>query len=166
LDNDAKLDLYYTEHSINIRAKHPLILWVHGGGFVAGDKIELSNYCKILASKGFIVASADYSIAPGAHYPIPVSQINTAIAFLVRNESEFTIDTSKIILAGDSGGAHIVAQLANIYTNKNYAVILGVTPSVDLANLRGVILHCGAYNTALVDFEGGYGWFLRTVLWS
>ncbi len=163
---DAKLDLDYAGYPVNTNTRLPLIIWAHGGGFVAGDQTELDPFCKILASKGFIVAAADYSIAPGAHYPVPVSQINTAIAFLVRNGGEFNIDTSKIILAGDSGGAHIVAQLANIFTNREYAIIVGVTPSVDPANLKGVILHCGPYNTALVDFDGGYGWFLKTVLWS
>jgi acetyl esterase/lipase len=161
----AKLDLYYPQYPINTNPKYPLIIWVHGGGFIAGHKEELANYCKILASKGFIVASADYSIAPETHYPVPVSQINTAIAFLVKG-TEFNIDTSKIILAGDSGGAHIVAQLANIFTNQEYAAMLGMAPSVDPANLKGVILHCGPYNTALVDFDGDYGWFLKTVLWS
>lgn len=159
------LDLYFPPHSVNVN-KYPLIVWVHGGGFVAGNKSELANYCKILASKGFIVAAANYSRAPGAKYPVPVIQINTAIAFLVKNGNELNIDTSRIILAGDSGGAHIAAQLANIFTNSAYSGVLGIIPSVDPSKLKGAVLFCGAYNTALVDFEGEFAWFLRTVLWS
>lgn len=125
---DATLDLHY---QYNESKKRPLIVWVHGGGFVAGDKKELSNYCKILASKNFIVAAVNYTVAPEAEYPIPVNQLNHALAFLVKNAEEFKIDTDKIIVAGDSGGAHITAQLANVYTNSEYAAMLGIRPSID-----------------------------------
>lgn len=162
----TRLDLYYPLHTTGTNTKYPLIIWVHGGGFVAGDKKELANYCRILASKGFIVAAADYTTAPEARHPVPVKQINTAIAFLVKKAGEFNIDSSKIILAGDSGGAHIVAQLAAIFTSKEYSGMLEITASVEPANLKGVILHCGPYNTELVNFEGHYGWFLKTVLWA
>lgn len=164
--DDAMLDLYYSEQLINTNAKYPLIIWVHGGGFIAGDKNELSNYCKILVSKGFIVAAVNYSVAPGAEYPVPVSQLNAAIAFLVKNADKYNIDASEIFIAGDSGGAHITAVLANVYTNAEYSDVLGIKPSVEPEKLKGVILYCGPYNTDLVNLEGEFGWFLKTVLWA
>jgi acetyl esterase len=164
--NAAKLDVYYAADSVSARKKLPLIVWVHGGGFVAGDKKELANYCKILASKGYIVAAPNYTLAPEAHYPVPVNQINSALAFLVRNADKFNIDTSLIIIAGDSGGAHIAAQLANVYTNAAYSDILKISPSIDSHYLKAVILFCGPYNTDLLNSNGDFGWFLKTVLWA
>lgn len=159
----AAFDIY---HQADLNTKLPLIVWVHGGGFVAGDKRELSNYCKILASKNFIVAAVNYTVAPKGQYPVPVGQVNTALAFLIKNAEKFKIDTAKIIVAGDSGGAHITAQVANVYTNSEYASMLGITPSISREAVKGVILYCGPYNTDLVDFKGAYGGFLNTVLWA
>jgi acetyl esterase/lipase len=164
--DDAMLDLYYPEQAVNTNVNYPLLIWVHGGGFIAGDKKELSNYCKILASKGFVVAAVNYSVAPEFNYPVPVSQLNSAIAFLVENADRYHIDASEIFIAGDSGGAHITAVLANIYTNTEYSSMLGIKPSVEPEKLKGIILYCGPYNTALVNLEGDFGWFLKTVLWA
>lgn len=133
---------------------------------MAGDKDELANYCKLLASKGFIVAAANYSLAPGANFPVPTRQINTAIGFLVKHASDLAIDSSQIVVAGDSGGAHTTAQLANAFTDPQFAAMLNISPSTDPANLKGVILFCGPYNGALADLNGSFGWFLKTVLWS
>ncbi len=160
----ATLDLFYPEHSTP--RKNPLIVWVHGGGFIGGDKRDLSNYCKILASKGYTVAAANYTLAPEAKYPVPVRQINTAVGFLINNADKFNIDSSYVVLAGDSGGAHISAQLAAAFTNTTYAAMLGVTPTVDPKKLKAILLYCGPYNTRLVKYDGAFGGFLKTVLWA
>lgn len=161
-DGGETLDLYYQE---NQDARLPLVVWVHGGGFIAGDKKDLSNYGKMLASKNYVVAAINYTVAPEARYPNPVRQLDEAIAFLARHSEEYKIDTTRIIVGGDSGGAHIAAQFANVYTDSEYAALLEIKPSIDPANLKGVILFCGPYNTDFVDFEGTYGKFLNTVLW-
>jgi len=139
---------------------------VHGGGFVAGDKKELANYCRVLASKGYIVAAPNYARPPRARYPGPLNQVNAALAFLIRNADRYDIDTANLFLAGDSGGAHIAAQLACAVTNKAYADVLHIAPAIYPARLKGVLLYCGPYNTALVNFDSKFGGFLRTVMWS
>ncbi|HMQ79262.1 MAG TPA: alpha/beta hydrolase [Ignavibacteria bacterium] len=164
-DDDAYLDLYYPE---NFEGKEnlPLIVWVHGGAFIAGDKSEISNYCKILASKGYIVAAVNYSLAPSKNYPLPVSQVNSAIGFLYKNAGKYKINTEQIFLGGDSGGAHISAQLSNVFAERSYSDLLQVVPSIEPSLLKGVILYCGPYNAELVNMEGAMGGFLKTVLWS
>lgn len=164
-DDDALLDIYYPEN-YNGKDKLPLIVWVHGGAFIAGDKSEISNYCKILASKGFIVAAVNYSLAPSKNYPLPVSQVNSAVGFLYRNSEKYRINNNEIFIAGDSGGAHITAQLCTVFTDKNYSALLNITPAIDPKSLKGAILYCGPYNAALVNMEGAMGGFLNTVLWS
>ncbi|MBS1605190.1 MAG: alpha/beta hydrolase [Bacteroidetes bacterium] len=163
-DPKGKLDLYYPD---KVPApKYPLIIWIHGGGFVAGDKSELSNYCRILASKGYAVAAINYSRPPAARFPGPVIQANKASEYLIRNALRLNIDTSATFLAGDSGGANIAAQLANTTTNEKYAALLKIAPAISSRQLKGVLLYCGPYNTALVDFEGKFGGFLKVVLWA
>ncbi|MBE2227563.1 MAG: alpha/beta hydrolase [Ignavibacteria bacterium] len=164
-DNDAFMDIYYPE-DLSGRSALPLIVWTHGGAFIAGDKSEIANYCKILASKGYIVAAVNYSLAPGKNYPVPVEQVNKALGFLQKNAAKYKINPGSIFLAGDSGGAHISAQLAAVLTDNTYAAMLNIQPAVEPAAIKGVILYCGPYNSALVNFDGAMGGFLKTVLWS
>lgn len=161
----TKLDLYYPPAAKDSTQRFPLIVWVHGGGFVAGDKKDLSNYAQILASKGFAVALPNYALAPASKYPIALQQMNAAAAYLMKNAQHLQIDTANLILAGDSGGAHIAAQLSTLTTNSSYAEALNIRPALNRQQLKGVVLYCGPYNAALIDFKNP-SWFIRTVLWS
>jgi acetyl esterase/lipase len=70
------------------------------------------------------------------------------------------------VLAGDSAGAHIVAQVANILSVPSYAAAVGIEPEIGAERLKGLILFCGPYDIDTADFEGSFSGFLRTVLWS
>jgi acetyl esterase/lipase len=165
-DDDAKLDVYYPTVLSKKDQALPVIIWVHGGGWVAGGKSQLSNYSRVLASKGFCVIALDYSLAPEKSYPVPLIQVNEALAYIVENSKRFHADPSRMILAGDSGGAHIVAQTANIISNKAYAKLVGITPKINRVQLAGLILYCGPYNADIIEPNGDFGTFLKTVLWS
>jgi acetyl esterase/lipase len=165
-DGDAYLDVFYPEQVAGAGARLPCIVWVHGGGWISGSKDQIANYLRILAARGYVVVGVDYSIAPGARYPTPLRQVMAALDYLQRNAERFNIDPARIILAGDSGGAHIAAQVANLAAVPDYARAVGVTPTIDRARIVGLILHCGAYDVGAVNLEGGFGTFLRTVLWS
>jgi acetyl esterase len=118
----------------------PAIVWVHGGGFVAGNKADISNYMKILAGRGYVTVSVGYSVAPGARYPTPVLQANKALGFLSRNAGRYRIDPDRLFLAGDSAGSQIVAQLAATISNPAYAAMVGVNPAIERAQLKGIAL--------------------------
>ncbi|MEF9478796.1 alpha/beta hydrolase [Chryseobacterium sp. 1B4] len=165
-DKDAYLDIYYPQSLIKIRKILPTIMWIHGGGWVSGSKENVANYCKILAAKGFTVVAINYSIAPEHTYPTPVIQANQALDYLINNSKSLHVDPETIIIAGDSGGAHIAAQLANIISEPSYATEMKMFPSITRSQLSGVILFCGAYDLKQVDFEGKYKRFLKTVLWA
>jgi acetyl esterase len=140
----------------------PTIIWVHGGGFVSGQRSDVENYAMILAGEGFAVVNVDYTIAPEATYPKPVHQVNAALGFISREGERLGIDSTRLILAGDSAGAQIAAQVANLVTAPNYARQVGISASIQPEQLRGVILFCGAYDLTLM----GDGWFVRTTTWA
>lgn len=146
--------------------RFPAIVWIHGGGFLAGDKTHVRNYLRILAANGYTTVALGYSIGPAAHYPTPLRQANAALAHLVRNSERLHVDPSRIYLAGDSAGAHLAAQLANAISVPAYAKTVGIAPSIERAQLRGAILHCGIYDFTLAKPGGLYGHFMATVMWS
>jgi acetyl esterase len=159
-DVDALLDVYTP--SDQPRSKLPVVVWVHGGGWVAGSKDFIAGYLKVLASKGYAAVGVNYSLAPGKTYPTPVRQINSALAYLTRNAERLHLDPSKFVLAGDSAGAQIAAQAALIITSPSYATEMGIAPSIESSDLRGVILYCGFFEARHVIF----GTSPRTLLWS
>src|SRR5690606_34597105 len=67
----------------------------------------------------------------GATYPTPTRQVNQALAYLVKHADEYDIDPTRIFLAGDSAGAQIAGQMANLVTSPSYAAKVGIVPTVD-----------------------------------
>ncbi|MFZ5877012.1 MAG: alpha/beta hydrolase [Nitrospirota bacterium] len=165
-DRDAYLDVFHPAQAEQTNQALPTIVWVHGGGWFSGSKELVSNYLKILAAKGYPTVGVGYTLAPEGNYPTPVRQVNAALAYLGQNAQRLRVDPSRLILAGDSAGAQIAAQLANVISVPSYARAVGVVPAVERSQLRGAILYCGAYELGLVDFNGGFGHFLRTAMWS
>jgi acetyl esterase len=163
-DPDALLDVFYP--SAIADKPLPTIVWVHGGGWVAGSKDEIANYGKVLAGKGYTVVGVDYSLAPRKTFPTPIRQVNAALGYLTKNAERLRIDPARIVLAGDSGGAHIAAVTANAIAVPDYAKLLGITPALERAQLAGLLLYCGPYTIEGVNLDGPFGKFLRTVLWS
>lgn len=163
-DADALLDIYLpADDSYKSRS---IIVWVHGGGWVSGRRSDLTNYLSVVAGRGFAVANIDYTIAPEATYPTPVQQVTKALQYLTSASASHGINQPSFILAGDSAGAQIAAQVANTITSPAYAEATGITPLVPASALRGAILFCGPYDAGAVNLDGPFGIFLRTVLWA
>ncbi|MBL0924923.1 MAG: alpha/beta hydrolase [Sphingomonadaceae bacterium] len=164
-DADALLDIYSPEAPI---AGAPVVVWIHGGGFVSGRRSDIANYLKILAGRGFVVVNVDYTVAPQAIYPTPTRQLANALAYLEGNAASLGIVGGGYVLAGDSAGSQIAAQLANVITSPSYAAKTGIAVPIAAEKLKGALLHCGVYDVSSMNAESGgvLGWFMRTVTWS
>jgi acetyl esterase/lipase len=146
----------------------PLLFWVHGGAFCGGTKDELADYFRLIAGSGYVVAAPRYSLAPAHRYPMPVHQTMEALDYLQLNAERLRLDPGRIVLAGDSAGAHIAAQLGALVTTPGYADEVGVTPTLDPAQLRALALACGPFDRALADTASTAAGrqFVRIVLWA
>lgn len=144
----------------------PVVLWVHGGAFVSGSRDNIGNYLQILAERGYATLAPDYTLAPSARHPRPTEQVLEALLWLRAAADDHGLDASRIVLAGDSAGAHVALQTAIAIRDPGYAEALGLRPQTDPATLRGLVLFCGAFDLAGMDMDGAFGGFLRTVLWS
>lgn len=163
-DQDAVLDIH---RPAKVEAGSPLVVWIHGGGFVSGRRADITNYAKVLAGRGFNVVNLDYTIAPEATYPTPIRQVSKALAYLSAEGTKLGIDTSRIVLAGDSAGAQIAAQTAAVSVNPAYARRVGVTPGVKASQIAGALLHCGVYDITRMGGGGGIlGWFVQSTTWA
>lgn len=165
-DENAYFDAYFHEDSVKSKVKLPIIVWTHGGGLISGDKDQISNYCKILAGRGYLVIAVDYTIAPQGKYPTPIRQLNRALHYISLNPADLPADTSYIVLAGDSGGSMISAAAANVITSPAYANVTKVSPGLLPRQLKGLILYCGIYEVDNSKTEGAFDSFLKSVMWA
>lgn len=91
----------------------PLLIFMHGGGFVSGSVDVVRNFCKGLVDSGDIaVANIDYSLAPEAKYPIAIEEGITVIRYFAEHAKQYGIDPKYIGVAGDSAGGNLVGAIA------------------------------------------------------
>jgi acetyl esterase/lipase len=162
---DARLDVYVPEHAA-ATARLPLIVWVHGGGWLGGGKTDLGGYMKALAAHGFVVVAIDYSLSPAARYPTPVRQTMAALRYVADHAARFRADPNRVFLGGDSAGAQIAAQVAALATSPEYVRAVGVGSTIEGSKLRAVALCCGPFDPSLANDASPFEGFLTTVLWS
>ncbi|MBO0907932.1 alpha/beta hydrolase [Arthrobacter sunyaminii] len=145
----------------------PLVVWIHGGAWLSGSRNDVEPYLRILAASGFAAAGVSYTRSPRAVYPQAVEEVAAALAFLEKHSADYGADPRRVVLAGDSAGAQLAAQLAVLATNPDYALRTGLPVPLSRDDLRGVILHCGIYDVAALDpLPGILGWGFRTALWA
>lgn len=102
-----KLDLYLPKQG---KGPFPVILMIHGGSFIAGDKRgpELKLGLQGL-KRGYAVASMNYRLAGEAGFPAQIYDVKAAIRFLRANRSRYNLDGGKIGLWGVSAGGGLAA---------------------------------------------------------
>jgi acetyl esterase/lipase len=114
---ELKLDIYQPESAGT--ADHPVVIFIHGGGWATGDKSEIhSDYraslLKALLEKGYAVVSIDYRLTDleHIHFPAPVIDCKDAVRWVHKNAGLYHFDVNRIGLWGCSAGAHMAMLLA------------------------------------------------------
>lgn len=124
----------------------PVIMWIHGGGFIGGRKENTQAYAMTLANAGYVVANINYDLAPEYKYPTPVIEANQALKFLSEYVGQYGGDANRFFLGSNSSGSHIAAELTSLISNKGFANEMGILPSITIEQLKGVLLYDGVYN--------------------
>lgn len=158
-----KLDVYYPR---GVRGSLLTVLWIHGGAWLSGSKDDVAHYARILAARGFTVVAIDYQIAPAAQYPTPLRNVNAALRYLQAHARELHVAPDRIVLAGDSAGAQIAAQMANLVSVPSYAKRVGIAPALARRDLAGVLLYCGVYSLHPIGPANRFASFVGPVIWA
>jgi acetyl esterase/lipase len=98
------LDLYLPSQSAA-----PLVVYVHGGAWRAGDKTAGTRFATELVKAGFAVASVDFRQTTQAPFPANVHDIKASIRFLRAHAADYGYNVERIGITGESSGAHLAA---------------------------------------------------------
>ena len=124
-------------------AKLPVVFYLHGGGFEAGDKFHRRALSRWLATLGYAVVNVNYGLAPKCKFPAQHRQIAAALNFVSQNAQKYGLDLSRIVVAGDSAGAYYASALACICNEPDIQQKLGVSTTLKFG---AAILNCGVYD--------------------
>jgi len=145
------LDVYYPEGT---KEKLPVIVSIHGGGYVYGTKEVYFHYCMYLASLGFTVVNFNYHLAPGKKFPFQLGEINSVFEWIGKNAEQYYMDAGNVFVAGDSAGAQLNSQYAAIYSNPEYAKLFDFKVPEEV-KIRAIALNCGLYSLETDNSGGG-----------
>ena len=103
------VDLYLPEQT---SSPAPVIVWVHGGGWLFGDRKSAPNLSRFFAERGFAMAAVDYRLSKHATFPAQIEDLRTAIRWIRAVAAAYRLDPARIGLWGASAGGHLSALAA------------------------------------------------------
>jgi len=113
------LDIYVPAGA---KGKLPLVVFIHGGGWIGNDKYAdmgyMPNTIALILNNGMAVASIDYRFAMQAVFPAILQDCNKAVSFLYDNAGKYSLDKNNIALMGFSAGGHLASLMGTSQNNK------------------------------------------------
>lgn len=136
-DARHRLDVYTPD--VPAPRARPVLVFLHGGGFLRGDKGERANIAYEFARAGYVIVLPNYRLAPTHRWPAGAQDVTSVLQWLARHAAEHGGDPARVIVAGESAGAAHVA--ASTLVRRFHAA--------DAVRPLGVALISGTYNVRL-----------------
>lgn len=118
-----RLDVYYPE---NAEGKLPVIIDVHGGGWMYGDKELNKNYCLTLAKRGNVVFNMSYRLYPEVNAAEQLRDVAAALKWIYNSLDNFPCNKSSICLTGDSAGGMLAGYTAMLSESEEMREIFSI----------------------------------------
>lgn len=137
----------------------PVLVWIHGGGFVIGSaELSLGVARELAAGATCVIVSVDYGLAPENRFPGPVDECAAVTRWVLEHAGELGGDPARVAIGGDSAGGNLSAVVALEVPGLVHQLL--VYPTVDLTmsypsieeNAEGYLLT----KAAMVWFDNHY----------
>jgi len=89
----------------------PAIVVIHGGGWMAGKRQDMTPMAKDAAARGYVAATVSYRLAPKHRFPAQIEDVKCAVRYLRAHAGELHIDPARIGAVGVSAGVHLSMML-------------------------------------------------------
>ena len=131
------LDVYSPK---NAEGALPVVMLIHGGGYVSCEKFINECQGKFLAENGFRVVNINYSLMPEVSFFEVVQELFTALHWIKDHATEYGFDPDGICVSGDSGGGHYALLVAAVQNSQYLQDYFKVQPVA--AGIRGIAASC------------------------
>ncbi len=143
---------YYLYYEPKKAVSDKIIVWVHGGGWNAGNPKFFDYVGQCVCSQGYRFVSLGYRLSPKFKYPCQIEDVCRAYDSAVSYMKDKGIDVTRIVVAGPSAGAHLTSIMC-------YSPKVQEKYDVDISNIIGFIGSGGPYS-----FRKDQGLMLRLLL--
>lgn len=165
-----QLDIYYPQNSVDTMSKRPLIILIHGGSFLLGNRNDMAFQCREYAKRGYVAATLTYRLGwsctatdifgvcvfcQGQYYRLynamyrATQDARAATRYLVSNAATFKVDTSRLFIGGESAGS-ITAMMTAFWTQSEAERFCGV----GIRNTEGLLDTAGNALRVGYTFKG------------
>lgn len=110
----------------------PIVIWIHGGGWQAGDKTDVQGKPAFFVSKGCVFVAPNYRLLPHVDMPTLIGDVAKAVRWAHDHGAKYGGDPKRLLLMGHSAGAQLAALLA---TDERYLKAEGLS----LALIKGCV---------------------------
>jgi acetyl esterase/lipase len=101
---ESKLDFY---DRVDAQTPQPTVIYIHGGGWTAGSKETRLNKVLPYLAMGWNAVNVEYRLANVSHAPAAVEDCLCALRWVTANAQRLHVDTTRIVVTGDSAGGHL-----------------------------------------------------------
>lgn len=101
------LDIHAPDGAKNL----PVVFWIHGGGWQAGDKSDIQIKPRVFAEQGFVFVSTNYRLLPEVEMGVLIQDVAKSLGWVHKNIAEHGGDPQRIFVMGHSAGAQLAAIL-------------------------------------------------------
>jgi acetyl esterase/lipase len=147
------LDLYRSDRTDR---PAPVLVWLHAGGWIGGDRTAIADIVTDQLSHGWAIVSVDYRLAPEAPYPAPLTDAKAAVRWVKGHAAELGIDPTRVVVAGASAGGHLAA-LVGATTGRYEPTDLDPTAQAADSTVAAVIDLVGPADLKAIAEAGGFG---------
>lgn len=151
--DDNKFHLMDIYQPYNNEKMLPIIINIHGGGFLLGKKEVNKLYCAELAQKGYIVFCVEYPLSPKAKIIDILNDLIIAINKINEIAIDYNGDNNDLYLTGDSAGAYLCVYLSALKNNPNLNHLLKLKNKI-IPTIKGLGLISGMFYTNKFDQIG------------
>jgi len=107
-DTDLHLDLAMPKTG---DGPFPVVICVHGGGWIQGKRQDMGKTIEVLAGRGFVAVTPTYRLAPDSKFPAQIEDCKAAVRWVRANAKKYKINPDRIGAIGFSAGAHLSCLL-------------------------------------------------------
>lgn len=145
-----KFDVFYPEGTIS-KEGLPVIIDIHGGGWMYASKDLNEYYCMELANKGYCVFSISYRLVPDVTVYEQIKDCTDALAYINSNMKNYPANKKTVMLTGDSAGGQLALYSTILNNNPDAREIFGTVDTK--LNIKCLLL------TSPVTYAKSGGWF-------